>query len=54
MASIIIPSSSALPPVKQPEPIPLSPGEWALAQLDRIMSGQSNRGGQRSDQPQIR
>jgi hypothetical protein len=51
MASIIIPSSLALPPVKQPEPILLSPAEWAMKTMDRILSGRSTNGGRKDDQP---
>jgi hypothetical protein len=52
MSSIIVPSNAALPPIpRPPQPPPLSPGQWALAQLEAMWSGKaSNRGG-KSDQP---
>jgi hypothetical protein len=31
-------------------PAPMTPGEWALAQLDRLMSGQTTNRGERKDE----
>jgi hypothetical protein len=50
MASIIIPSNQALPPLKTQEPAPrpmLTPGMWAWSTVERLMSGRStnNNGG---------
>jgi hypothetical protein len=50
MASIVIPDWMR-PTPRPPQPPPLSPAEWALAKLDRLMSGQSNRGGPKDETP---